>query len=514
LLAGFVFLAHAPLVAQPTAPVPHAHEAAEKPPTSASIKVHDSVVLTLDQPLAGRLASERARAASAALTALIESKDPADTRVERRGDRATIWAGRTMVIELGTIDAGTASLDSFAASAASKVQKVIREERRRGEIADTAVAVSFVVFFALIALYALRKTGEAATRAYAYLSTHADAIPGIAFQSFEVVGPRALRSGLLALIAVGRYIAQIAILYIWLVFALSLFETTRPLTERLTGYALTPLTELAARLAATLPIALVVLVFGVVVYILVRFTRLFFASVASGETKLDGVPRDLAAPTGTLTSVGIVLAALVIAGPLVTGDSEGALARAGGVVLLALGLASTPLLASALIGVRLVFTRRLPKGEHVEVRGRVGRIREVTLLELRLIDEDGAELRVPHFMTLVTPLRVLGRKPRVSVELSISPAVAPSEVIALLTACASLLGEVGSAGGSFGSVSGASHGAVRVQLIDIDARAACYRVTLAPLSDKSESDVRVALVNALADKGIALAARSGTQLGS
>jgi small-conductance mechanosensitive channel len=504
-LAGFLLVLPAPLAAQVGAP--HAHEQAEKP-AAAPIKVHDAVVLTLDQPHAGRLASDRARAASTVLTAIIESKDPAEARVERRGDTANIWAGKTLVLEVTTLDAGATPLDIYAAGVAAKVHKVIIEERRRREIADTAVAISFVVFFALIALYALRKTGEAATRAYAYLSAHGDRIPGIEFQSFEVVGPRALRSGLLALVAVGRYVAQIAILYVWLVFALSLFETTRPLTERLTNYALKPLTELAVRLAATLPIALVALVFGVVVYVLVRFTRLFFASVASGETKLDGVPRDLAAPTGMLASIGIVLFAIVSAGPLVTGASEGALARAGGVVLLAIGLASTPLLASALIGARLVFTRRLPKGEHVEVRGRIGRIREVTLLELRLIDEDGGELRVPHFMTLVTPLRVLGRKPRVCVELSITPAVAPSEVIALLTVSASVLGEVGAAGGIGGSVSGASHGGVRVQLIDIDAQAAVYRVTLAPLADKNESDVRLALVNALSDKGIALAARS------
>jgi hypothetical protein len=68
-----------------------------------------------------------------------------------------------------------------------------------------------------------------------------------------------------------------------------------------------------------------------------------------------------------------------------------------------------------------------------------------------------------------------------------------------------VLAEVGATGGP---MSGTSHGAVRVQLLDIDARAALYRVTLAPLSDKSESDVRLSLVSALADKGIALAPRS------
>jgi small-conductance mechanosensitive channel len=355
------------------------------------------------------------------------------------------------------------------------------------------LSISLVVFFALIAFYALRKAGELADRAYGYLVEHPERVPGISFQSFEVVGPKALRSGLLALIALGRYTAQLGILYVWLVVALSRFEATRPLTTRLTSFALTPMTELAVRLAATLPIALVAVVFGVVIYILVRFARLFFASVASGETKLEGLPRDLAAATGALVSIGIVIAALVIAGPLVTGDAQGSLARAGSIALLAIGLASVPLLASAFIGARLVFSRRLPKGEHVEFRGLVARVREVTLLETRLMDDHGGELRVPHLLALVSPVRVLGRKPRVRVELSIAPSLPPSELLLFLANAVTSLHDP-------------SQGAPRAELIDMTAGGGRYRITVVPTQDRTESDVRIALVTALAEQQIALAA--------
>ena len=377
------------------APHTHAPEAGAAP-SVAAVKVHGTTVLTIEHGLSGRSAAERAAAASKALQNAIDNESGNDVRIDRKGDRATLWAGRTILLELSLTDAGAAPLDLHATRTASKLRDVIGAEQRRSDIADTVLSISFVVFFALIAFYALRKAGELADRAYGYLVEHPERVPGISFQSFEVVGPKALRSGVLALIALGRYTAQLGILYVWLVVALSRFEATRPLTTRLTSFALTPMTELAVRLAATLPIALVAVVFGVVIYILVRFARLFFASVASGETKLEGLPRDLAAATGALVSIGIVIAALVIAGPLVTGDAQGSLARAGSIALLAIGLASVPLLASAFIGARLVFSRRLPKGEHVEFRGHVARVREVTLLETRLMDDYGTELRVPH----------------------------------------------------------------------------------------------------------------------
>lgn len=466
-------------------------------PTGAAIKVHGTSVLTIEHGLSGRSAEERASTASKALQTAIDAEDGSEVRVERKGDRAMLWAGKTLLLELSLTDAGAAPLDMHAARTAAKLHDVIHEEQRRSDIADTVLSVSLVVFLALIAFYALRKAGEFADRAYSYLNEHPERVPGISFQSFEVVGPKALRSGLLALIALGRYTVQLGILYVWLVVSLSRFEATRPLTARLTSFAITPITELAVRLAATLPIGLVAVVFGVIVYILVRFTRLFFASVASGETKLEGLPRDHAPVTGALASIGIVIAALVIAGPLVTGDAQGSLARVGSIALLAIGLASTPLLASAFIGARIVFSRRLPKGEHVEFRGHVARVREVTLLETRLMDDYGSELRVPHLLALVSPMRVLGRKPRIRVELWIEPKLPPSELVQFLTSAAT-------------AVHDSAQGTPRVELLDMHPSGGHYRITIAAQNEKTESDLRIVLVSALAEQQIALAPLGAT----
>jgi hypothetical protein len=476
------------VLAEPaTAAAPEASE-----PSGAAVKVHGTTVLTIEHGLSGRSAAERASVASKALQTAIDGDQGSDVRVERRGDRALLWAGKTLLLELSLTDAGAAPLDLHAARSAAKLRDVIHEEQRRSDIADTVLSISLVVFFALAAFYALRKVGEFADRAYSYLNDHPERVPGISFQSFEVVGPKALRSGLLALIALGRYTVQLSIVYVWLVVSLSRFEATRPLTARLTGFVITPMTELAVRLAATLPIGLVAVVFGVVVYILVRFTRLFFASVASGETKLEGLPRDLAPVTGSLASIGIVIAALAIAGPLVTGDGDGALARVGSIALLAIGLSSTPLLASAFIGARIVFSRRLSKGEHVEFRGQLARVREVTLLETRLMDDYGNELRVPHMLALVAPIRVLGRRPKVRVELWIEPKLPPSDLVLFLTSAAT-------------GVHDGSQGTPRVELIDMHPSGGRYRVTIVPQNDKTESDLRIVLVSALAEQQIALA---------
>jgi small-conductance mechanosensitive channel len=132
------------------------------------------------------------------------------------------------------------------------------------------------------------------------------------------------------------------------------------------------------------------------------------------------LPSDLAVPTGMLVRLGIVVAALVLAAPLVTGAQEGSLARAGVVALVSLGLACTPILASAAVGIAVVYGRRVRVGEVAEVGGRTGKVREVSLLEVRLEDDDGCDVRVPHLLGLVHPTRVIGRAPLHAVEVVVS----------------------------------------------------------------------------------------------
>ncbi len=119
---------------------------------------------------------------------------------------------------------------------------------------------------------------------------------------------------------------------------------------------------------------------------------------------------------------------------MVTGDANGALSRAGAILLIALGLAATPLLASGIVGTTVLFGRRLRLGEFAEMGGTVARISAINLLEVRLVDVHRTELRVPHLLSLVRPLRVLGMRPRLSIDVPVAAAVPHEEVREILLA--------------------------------------------------------------------------------
>ena len=147
-----------------------------------------------------------------------------------------------------------------------------------------------------------------------------------------------------------------------------------------------------ARIAVGLPMLVVLVIAGFAVFVLVRFVGLFFSSVGRRESVVTWIPHDLVLPVSTLVRFGIIVAALLFIVPLITGSSEGVLARSGWVVVVALGLAATPVLANGLMGTVVLFGRRLRAGQHVEIGDYRGRIAVIGLLELCLEDEDSVEI--------------------------------------------------------------------------------------------------------------------------
>jgi small-conductance mechanosensitive channel len=418
-----------------------------------------------------------------------------EVRVVRQGDVAVVYAGPVPLIQLSDEDAelaGDSTLDVHAGAVASAVRQALVAERQRSRVAQNVFSVSLVVFFALIAFYLMRKTGEIAERVKAWLAANGDRTLAIRVQDVEIVRPATLRNSAVVGLEIAKWLGQFGIFYAWLVIVLSLFDATRGYTEQLTGFVVTPLSDLMGRVARSLPVLLVALIAALAVFVLVRFVGLFFASVARRETTLSWLPPDLAAPTSVLLRLGIVVVALILAGPVVTGDPEGVFARTGFVALAALGISGTPLLASGLVGSVVLFGRRLRVGEHAEVGGILGRIAAINLLELRLLLPDLTELRIPHLLLLGKPLRGLGVAPRISIDLAVAADVDPFRVQGLFDEAGSRIGRD-----------------VRAEVVAADADGVVYRVTATCDSLEHRSLLWTALISALSAAGVPLGRSRG-----
>ncbi len=500
--------AAAALAPAPTAPTaPAAHVA--PPPTSApsaaasagpsksaptpsfDVKVHEKTAFVIKVARAGQSAQDRARAASHALEIIIDDPEQPATRVEEDGSSAVLFVGKSPIVTFSDDDAAAAggeqTLHVYAAGVASHLDDTLRAERRRSAIATRVFSFSLLVFSGLIAFLLFRLVGELSERARSWVRENPEGIPALRLGRVEVVRPVAVRGAVSIALALGHRIALFGVIYLWLIFALSLFEATRSYTDRLAGFVLVPLSALLGRAGAALPLFVVALVAVVAMGVAVRFVGLFFAGVSRGETHLTWLPRELAGPTSVLVRAGMVIASIVLAAPLITGTDDGALSRAGIVALVALGLAGTPLLACAAAGVPVVFGRHVRPGDFVEAGGRAGVVRDVTLLEVVLEDALGCEVRIPQLLGLWHPTRVLGSGAMASMEIVVDPHQRPAKVEEALVGAAVATCE-----------------RARVELVSLDADGGRWRVSGVPRHGKGAASLADAIATAIETQGMAL----------
>jgi small-conductance mechanosensitive channel len=397
------------------------------------------------------------------------------------------------VIQLSAEDAaaaGDATLPVHAAAVAAKTREGIRAERQRSAVARTVFSFSLVVFAGLVAFLLLRKIGELAEKARVWMTEHPERFPALRVRAIEVVQPAAVRGGASLALSAARIFAQIGVVYAWIIITLSLFEATQDYTKRLTGFVLTPLSALMGRVAVALPLVVIAMITALIVGVALRFVRLFFGSLARGETTLGLLPRDLAVATGILVRFGMVVITLVVAAPLITGTDDGAISRAGVIALVALGLASTPLLCNAAVGITVMYGRRLRVNEHAAIGERHGRVRAITLLEVVLEDADGSAIYVPHLHSLWHPTSALGASPPVVVEVVIAPDADLALATEALEQAAKMVGTRS-----------------RVDLAGIDAEAARFRVLIHASAAGAASRLWLVIAAALREKGIAFGRR-------
>ncbi len=412
------------------------------PPAKIEVRIRETVIFTLQLSDGGMPAAERARRANRAIEQAIGGTSSKPVRVEQRGGRCIVFIGARPVVELTAEDAaiaGEGSLDLYAASVEARISDILHAEENRSQLGKTVRDVVIVIVLGLGALFSLKMIRDWSYRARAWVERNPQRIPAIRLKSIEVVRPPVLRNATLVSLAVLKWIGQIGAVYLWLIASMSFFESTRGYTEKLTGLVLSPLSTLTGRIAALLPLTVIVALGAVVLLILLRFISLFFAAVERGETKVEHLSPALAAPTSLVVRIGLVLLSLLVVAPVLTGNNDGTFSRLGQLAIAAIALALVPLVTTVFLGMRVLYASRLAVGQWVSIGAVTGRILELTLFDTRIWLPGGETARVPHLVLLWQTLRTsTGTTQRI--RLSIATLENLTEVIDELTSASARFG--------------------------------------------------------------------------
>ena len=375
-----------------------------EPTPAATLEVANRPIVTFRATAAGASPIERLHLAQARLEQLPERGPPekVETHAIQVGTEhgTAVMVGPRLVFSVaeGDVDreAGETT-EGVARQAAQVLTEALSAEREQRSLRALLRSVLLAVVATIIAAGALWLFVRA--RRAAYLgATRLSRSEGLRLWGVDF-GP-IIHSALRGLMFVVFWTLVLTLVEVWLTFVLSLFPLTRPWSEKLLGGVLSLLSGIGRRILSGLPnlaTAVVILLLGRAV---AGFVSTVVHRVEEGSATLPGVYPETAAATRRLLVGAVWLVTIAAAYPYLPGSGSEAFKALSIVVGLGLSLGSTGIVAQAMSGLVVIYSRALSRGDCVRIGTIEGVVTEVNLLSTRILTIQGEEVTTPNTVVL------------------------------------------------------------------------------------------------------------------
>lgn len=398
-------LASAPAIAQQSTGPP---EAAPSPDSISWVRIDGRPVIGL-RGISTYPAQRRAAEVQERIIAVADDPTiaPAALQVVPRPASADVVAGSRSIVSALDADATAEGIDRevLAEAYARQIRRAIetyRHERSapylRASAANAGIAtVAFVaaLWLVLMLMRRFRRFAEARYKSHVH---------DVAIQSFRIVNAAQIWTGVNTVLRWSSWLAAGVVTYIYVEHVLSLFPWTREFSRQLLQAVLEPLQSMARLIWQTLPDAIFIVVLYLIVRYLLRLTRLFFDSVATGKISFRNFYPDWAAPTYRGVRLLIVLIAVVIAYPHIPGSQSEAFKGLSILVGLMISIGSSSFVANMIAGYALTYRRAFTTGEWIELGGTYGEVMQTRMQVTHLRTPKNEEVIIPNSTILTSPV--------------------------------------------------------------------------------------------------------------
>jgi small-conductance mechanosensitive channel len=195
---------------------------------------------------------------------------------------------------------------------------------------------------------------------------------------------------------VTRMIVSLAILWVSLHLLLSIWPSTRPLSERMSESVLRPIRAFGAAFLASLPSLIVVVLILVVTWYAIRLVHFFFSRIRQREITLEGFRPAWAPATDRLVTITLVILALLVAYPYIPGSESPAFKGISIFLGVLVSLGSTGLVGNAVTGVSLTYVDAFDIGDLVKIGEVVGWVTKMGMLTTRVRTRKNEIITIPN----------------------------------------------------------------------------------------------------------------------
>lgn len=332
---------------------------------------------------------------------------PATIKVIVHPASADVVAGSRSIVSALEPDATAEGIEREVLATAYAIQireaiKNYRHERSASYLRAAAVrtgvaTIAFIpaLFLVLMLMRRMRRYAETRYKSHVH---------DVAIQSFRIVSVAQIWTGVTLLLRWCMWLAAGMVIYIYVEYVLTLFPWTRQFALHLLEVVLEPLQTMARVSWQRLPDVIFIAVLYFIVRYLLRLTRLFFDSLASGKIAFHNFYADWAAPTYRGVRLLIVLIAVVIAYPHIPGSQSEAFKGLSILVGLMISIGSSSFVANVIAGYALTYRRAFTTGEWIELGGTYGEVMQTRMQVTHLRTPKNEEVIIPNSTILTSPV--------------------------------------------------------------------------------------------------------------
>jgi len=371
-------------------------------PASGQVVLESRPVVRFLAAIGNATPAERARQAMERLEALPLDADrqaittqPFDHR-GKRGQAVSIGGTPVFsVIEDDLDKSGSDTTESQAGEAAKQLGEALRARRDQHSLpfllrAIGSSAVATVILCGLLwGLLWLRRRSVIAVTALAQRYARGLERQGLDPAPLVTAGVR----GPFNLLS---WLGIAALLDVWIVYVLRRFPATAPWADVITDRVLDIIGDLGLAALRAVPGLVGVIIIVLVARALSRFLSGLFDRVASGTFHVTWLHPETVGASRRIAQTLLWLAALAAAYPYLPGSSSDSFKGLSLLIGVMVSLGSTGLMAQAMSGLVIVYSRSLAVGDLIRYGDVVGAVSEVGLLSTKVVTRRGEEVTVPN----------------------------------------------------------------------------------------------------------------------
>lgn len=378
-------------------------EAADQAP----VELGGDIILWIAAGAGPYTAEYRAERISQRLQAIVRDRSLGDlqVRVTESDGASAIRVGSRLLMVVTPQDARVlgAPRTELAQQYAGDLEAAIRRERRLYSPATLMRSAAFAGLATLLlgaGLWLILRAMRVADRNLERWQTRRATLQ---VQDAEIVSTETLARAIGRILTGTRIALVLLALHVYLAYVLGLFPWTRPLSSRLSGYALGSLGTAAEAVVGYLPNLVFVLVIATLIHLAIRLIGFFFAQIGVGRTVFASFPAEWADPTFKIVRVLLIAFGLVVVFPYLPASDSPAFTGVSVFIGVLFSLASSSALSNMTAGIVLIYTGAFRLGDRVRVGDAYGDIVETSLLVTRVRTIKNEDITVPNSLVLGQP---------------------------------------------------------------------------------------------------------------